>query len=107
MYLRASDIVCLPFKTITTSGSALLALTFGKPIVAPRIGAIQDIPSDVGVLYDPRNNNALENALAEALSSSSKLFDMSRAAQKYSDTLSWDKIATRTFKVYEDVLREI
>ena len=34
-YLLAADAVVLPFKEILTSGSAMLALSFGRPVVAP------------------------------------------------------------------------
>lgn len=36
-YFRVSDIVCLSYKAITTSDSALLALTFQKPLIAPSV----------------------------------------------------------------------
>ncbi len=103
IYFKASDIVCLPFKEITTSGSVLLALSFGKPIIAPRIGALVDLPTNVGFLYDPTKTDALLHSLTGAVSSK-HLDTISTSASKYANSLSWDKIAEKTYEVYEDVL---
>lgn len=101
-YFRACDVVCLPFKEITTSGSALLALSFGKPIVAPRIGALIDLPPNISFLYDPLMPDALLTNLTKAISSK-KLDIISEEAIKYAESLSWDKIADKTYKIYKDL----
>ena len=38
VWLRAADVVVLPFRDILTSGSAILALSFGRAVVAPALG---------------------------------------------------------------------
>ncbi len=105
-YFNASDIVCLPFKAITTSGSALLALTFGKPIIAPNSGSIKEFPKTLGYIYDPKKPYALESAIRKAILEKDKLKYMGLEAQKYSDSISWDKIAQKTYLVYREVLNE-
>lgn len=51
----AADLVLLPYRRILNSGTAFLALTFGKPIMAPRQGSLVELeqryPSLV-YLYD-------------------------------------------------------
>jgi glycosyltransferase involved in cell wall biosynthesis len=42
-YLRAADLVVLPFRDITNSGSALLALTFDRPVLVPARGAMGEL----------------------------------------------------------------
>ncbi len=101
-YFQASDIVCLPFNEITTSGSVLLALSQGKPIIAPRIGAISDLPDNVGFLYDPSKPDALLTSLNNAITSK-HLSGMSEGARNYAESLSWDKIADKTYEVYKGV----
>jgi beta-1,4-mannosyltransferase len=100
MYFHAADLVCLPFKTITTSGSVVLAATFSKPIVAPRLGAIKDMPAAMGVLYDPSKRDALLQALRVALKKPADLRAMGKASRTYADTLSWGHIAKDTYGVY-------
>jgi glycosyltransferase involved in cell wall biosynthesis len=98
LYFAAADIVVLPFRQVTTSGSAVLALSLGRPIVAPRLGALRDLPADVGFLYE---DGGLDEALGRALSASPEvLAECSAAARGYADSLSWDHIAAATVGVY-------
>jgi glycosyltransferase involved in cell wall biosynthesis len=54
VYLNAADIAVLPYRQITTSGAALLAFSFGLPVIAPAIGAFPNlVTSDRGMLYAP------------------------------------------------------
>jgi glycosyltransferase involved in cell wall biosynthesis len=100
LYFRAADVACMPFKAITTSGSVILATTFGKPIVAPRLGALKDIPREAGVLYDPAKKDALLHALQKVTSDAGARSAMSQASRAYADTLAWDKLAAKTYAVY-------
>jgi len=102
-YFQAADVVCLPFQSITTSGSALLAATFGKPLVAPYQGSLRDFPKTVGALYDPSKKNALQSALQSIVTDDSKIAHSATRIRAYADTLAWDKIATKTCDVYKDL----
>jgi glycosyltransferase involved in cell wall biosynthesis len=104
MYFDAADIACMPFQAVTTSGSIILATTFGKPIVTPRLGAIKEIPQGAGVLYDPTQKDALLHALQTALSGNAQLAAMSKASRAYADTLNWDKIAAKTYAIFRKIL---
>jgi glycosyltransferase involved in cell wall biosynthesis len=65
VYFRAADAIVIPYREILTSGSAMLAFGFGRPVVVPRLGALVDIVDEsCGVLYDPDHNNGLPQALA-------------------------------------------
>lgn len=67
VYLNAADAVVLPYRQITTSGAALLAFSFGRPIVAPAIGAFPNlIAGRRGILYDPHQPEGLIAALKQA-----------------------------------------
>lgn len=68
-YLAAADIVVLPYAEVLTSGSAMLALSFGRPVIAPRRGFLEDvIVSKVGLLYDLSDPQGLATAMKEAQS---------------------------------------
>jgi hypothetical protein len=47
-YLRAADLVVLPFSEILNSGSALLALSFDRPILVPAKGAMAELQHELG-----------------------------------------------------------
>jgi beta-1,4-mannosyltransferase len=104
IYFQACDVVCLPFKAITTSGSAILALSFGKPIVAPRLGALNDLPEGIGYFYDPEAADALEKAILAAIDNREGLRVMGENASKYAASISWDQVADSTYQVYKVVL---
>ena len=66
-YLGAADICVLPYRQLTTSGAAMLAFSFGLPVIAPSIGAFPSlIRDDRGVLYDPTREDGLAHALIQA-----------------------------------------
>lgn len=41
-YYNAADVVVLPFKKVENSGSAILAMSYGKTVIAPRVGVLED-----------------------------------------------------------------
>ena len=58
VYFNAADACVLPYRRATTSGAALLAFSFGKPIVAPALGPFPSlIDGDNGVLFHPENGD--------------------------------------------------
>jgi glycosyltransferase involved in cell wall biosynthesis len=64
VYFNAADMAVLPYRQITTSGAAILAFSFGAPVIAPAIGAFPDLLNSTrGVLYQP---DKLGSALREA-----------------------------------------
>lgn len=99
-YFNAANACVLPFSEITTSGSAILALSFGVPVIAPRIGALKDIPAGAGFFYDPSQPQALETAIAKALKKRS-LAPQQKAAHRYAQKLAWPNIAKQTRSLLE------
>jgi beta-1,4-mannosyltransferase len=57
LLVRAADEVVLPYSGVLNSGSALLALTLGRPVLLPRTPTFEDLAARVGDawvrLYDP------------------------------------------------------
>ena len=47
-FLRAADLVVLPYTDILNSGSAILALSFDRPVLLPARGAMADLREAVG-----------------------------------------------------------
>lgn len=48
LYFRAADVVVLPYREILNSGTALLALSFDRPVLLPRAGAGEELVKRVG-----------------------------------------------------------
>ena len=103
IYMNAADIVVLPYKNILTSGAVILAMSFGKPVIAPFIGCIRDVlDNEGGFLYVTSDEEGLLKAMKCALDDSLK--KMGEHNFELAKQLRWDDIAKRTYVVYEKCL---
>ena len=97
--LRAADAVVLPFRDILTSGSAILALSHGRPVIAPAMGCLPGtLPADATFLYDPDADGALAGAMRDA--AAADLGAMGQRARAYAETIDWRPIAEQTAALY-------
>jgi glycosyltransferase involved in cell wall biosynthesis len=97
--LRAADAVVLPFRDILTSGSAILALSHGRPVIAPAMGCLPEtLPPEATFLYDPDAPQGLARALRAA--AGADLAAMGRHARSWADGLAWGPIAAQTAALY-------
>jgi glycosyltransferase involved in cell wall biosynthesis len=102
--LAAADVVVLPYRRITTSGTAMLALAHGRPLIVPDVAPLTDLPRQAIVSYD-RTRPGLVTALTQlARADSSALAEMSAAARACASALSWQDIAARTMSEMARVL---
>jgi len=98
-YLRAADVVVLPYRQITTSGSAVLALSYKKPVVAPNLGGLGEYVADeCGVLYDPDDPDGLRQALLASMALDPQITEQ-RIAAKLKEW-DWGRIAAKMVRAY-------
>jgi glycosyltransferase involved in cell wall biosynthesis len=96
--LQLADVMILPYREITTSGSAMLALGHGLPLVVPDLPGLAELPDDAVVRYD-ETVQGLNGALADViLADRSVLAKMSSAAYAHCAATSWGEIAERTLR---------
>src|SRR5262249_2709411 len=99
VFLNAADLVVLPYRAVLTSGAAMLALSFGRGIVAPRVGCLADLErTGAAILYDPVAPDGLPSALARAMDADPVA--LGERARRFARSLSWDAIARRHLGVY-------
>lgn len=100
-YFAAADVAVLPYADILTSGSLVLAMSFGVACVCPRLGCIEDYLEDAGgFLYDPEAPNALREALEEALRRRGAVGEMGGFNRRRIAGLGWPRIAEETLAAY-------
>lgn len=100
LYFSAADVVVLPFKSILTSGSLILAMSYGKPVIAPRTDTIvETLGAADWLLYDPQDEQGLLYALKE--STQVDLGALSQLVTQECDRLDWEGIGIATKGVYK------
>ena len=66
-YFKAADVAVFPYLSATQSGSVSLAMGFGVPVVATKVGGIAELVGENGWLVEPGDVEALSAACIEAL----------------------------------------
>jgi len=89
-FVLAGDAFVLPYKEVLTSGSAMLGLSFGVPVIAPNIGSMADtITDECGVLYDATERDGLFDAMNRIRTRNYS----SGSIIAYADGFSWSRSA--------------
>jgi len=97
-YLKACNAFVLAYTDILTSGSTMLAISFGRPVIAPRLGHLQDIVNpDCGILYDPSDEEGLTRAMREV---QDRRFDDELILQ-HARSFEWRDAAMKTISALE------
>jgi beta-1,4-mannosyltransferase len=102
LFFRAADLVVLPYRDILNSGTALLALSFSRPILVPSRGAMGELQANVGrewvrTFPDELDTEELEHAIAWARQEV-------RPQTAVLNDLEWTDIAEQTLKAYGQIV---
>ena len=99
VHFNASDFVVLPYRNILTSGSMINALSFSRPVIAPRMGVLPEtiVDGENGWMYDPDDKDALRRTMASCVSADvladrESLFENCKESI---DHLTWDDFSYR------------
>lgn len=103
-WFAAADLVVLPFTEILNSGSALMALSFDRPVLVPHLGAIPELQQQVGPGWVQTYQGELTpERLAQALATGSAppLETAPLAA------LDWKTLSQQTVDIYRAVCQGV
>jgi glycosyltransferase involved in cell wall biosynthesis len=94
IFLRAADLAIFPYKRILTSGSLLLAMSFGVPAVVPDVGMCREVLGlqKTGFLFAPDSSTSgLLGAIAAGLTLKDRgeLSVIGRNARARAESLGW------------------
>jgi D-inositol-3-phosphate glycosyltransferase len=106
-YFSAADVVALPYMRIYQSGVLLMALSYGRPVVATSTGGMAQVvrDSESGLLVPPGDPEALAAAIREVVSDKEQARRMGEAGKRIADKeYAWDDIARKTIIVYKKAL---
>jgi glycosyltransferase involved in cell wall biosynthesis len=100
LWLRACDVVVMPYRNIYQSGVVFLCLRFGVPIVATDVGSLSEYIDDAsGIIVPPGDLEGFAAALDRFFASRDR-YDresIARQALKY----SWDRQCLRVRHLYQ------
>jgi hypothetical protein len=100
----AADVVVLPFRRITTSSSAHLALSLGRAVILPDLEAFSDVPDDACVRFDGTIEGLAGAIDAVAAWPAAEMAALGKrgAASVAGDT--WAEAAARTYNTLAELL---
>jgi beta-1,4-mannosyltransferase len=100
LYMKAADIVVLPFQAILTSSTVILAMSFGRPLLLPDTGCLRETTGHNGaIFYQPDDPNGLWQALAQAYEAD--LLQMGQDNLARARQFDWQQIGRQTYLLYQ------
>jgi glycosyltransferase involved in cell wall biosynthesis len=111
LYLKAADVMVLPYNEIFQSGVLFLGYTFGLPVVATDVGSFREeiVEGQTGFICRASDPMDLSRAIETYFSSDIyRNLEQSRLKIKHHAIIhhSWGAVAELTRDVYADLLKE-
>jgi len=106
-YIRAADVVVLPFREILNSGSAVLALSLDRPILVPGMGSMTELqqfagPEWVRLYSGELTSETLQQHLDAAIEKAA-IRGRCRALESGWGGLAWKDLAQLTLHAYHSL----
>jgi D-inositol-3-phosphate glycosyltransferase len=112
LYLKAADVLVLPYKEIFQSGVLFLAYSFGLPVVATDVGSFREeiVDGTTGFLCPPGDPAELAKAIETYFGSDlyKNLKDRRKELKDYAEANhSWNAVADLTYSAYAELLGRV
>lgn len=108
-FMDLASVAAFPYREIYQSGAIQVALTFGVPVVATRVGAMAEVVRHevTGLLVEPENPERLATALLRILADPATARSMgAAAAADAQERFSWRGVAREILASYSRLLNE-
>lgn len=110
LYLKAADVLAIPYTHVFQSGVLFLGYSFGLPVVATDVGSLREdiIEGRTGFLCQPRDPSTLAEAIEHYFESDlfKDLPDRRQGIKDFANERhSWDVVGQITKRIYSSLLK--
>ncbi|MEM9110973.1 MAG: glycosyltransferase family 4 protein [Planctomycetota bacterium] len=100
-FLRMSDMMVLAFKRVLTSGSMILSMSYGLPVLTRAAGCLSETGEGWGVyFYGEGQGKTLADTMQHAAEQPAELAEAGLMAEQRAKRWSWARVGKRTARVY-------
>ena len=99
-YLRAADLIALPYTEILNSGTAILALSFDRPVLLPALGAMPELCEMVGENWIRLYEGDLTPEVLRSAMQWTQRRQQNKCAPPSLDRLDWKHLAALTIEAF-------
>jgi glycosyltransferase involved in cell wall biosynthesis len=103
VFLNAANLVIIPYSNLLNSGTVFLSLSFGRPVLVPRVGSMTELESTFGPEWiraytEPLTANVLRTACWDPPASS-----VDHLVERLRAELGWGAIAEQAAAFFQSV----
>jgi glycosyltransferase involved in cell wall biosynthesis len=103
-FFRNASLAVLPYTQASQTGVGSVAVGFGVPVVASRLGGLPDLALDDTYLFDSGDDAGLAAVILNHIDDGDAV--RSRVLNEVAAPKSWDATANRLLELYGQLLRE-
>jgi glycosyltransferase involved in cell wall biosynthesis len=81
----------------------LEAMALGAPVITSNVSSLPEVVGDAAILIDPRDPEAIADAMARILSEPELRADLVRRGLARVSAFSWDRAAARVHEIYHEI----
>jgi glycosyltransferase involved in cell wall biosynthesis len=98
-FFAQTSLAVLPYTHASQTGAGSVAVGYGVPVIASRIGGLPDLVLDSSYLSMPGDDAGLAAAIIEHIDDGAEI--RARVLKEVASSRSWDSVAACTLDVYE------
>ena len=103
-YMKNCDVLCVSPRTESFGLVFLEAMTYGKPIVATKVGGVPEVVGNCAILVPPDRPRSLATALTDVLRNRKIARKLGNRARERAKVFNWDSIVERYNQLYRKLM---
>ena len=101
---NAADVLVAPSFHEGFGITLLEAMSCGTPVITSNVSAMPEVVGDAGILVDPKNSQAIADAVCRLQSDPIYYQELREKGLKRIQAFTWENVAEKTLELYESLL---